>query len=110
MYKENYTNPGTKIYGDQIKDVNDLKITLASTVYAYSGYAIKPSANILDGNYVLKNGIDYMLSYSQNINVGKATVEITGKGKYTGKKKMYFTINQAKCNLQFKNAKVKNSY
>ena len=110
MYKENYTNPETKIYGDQIKDVNDLKITLASTVYVYSGYAIKPSANILDGNYVLKNGIDYMLSYSQNINAGKATVEITGKGKYTGKKKMYFTIKQANCNLQFKNTKVIKRY
>lgn len=79
-----------------------MKITLASTVYAYSGYAIKPSTNILDGNYVLKNGIDYMLSYSQNINVGKATVEITGKGKYTGKRKCILPLIRPNviCNLK----------
>ena len=47
---------------------------------------------------VLTNGTDYTVSYSNNINVGTATVTITGKGRYggtNGTKKLTFKITPA---------------
>lgn len=41
----------------------------------------------------LKAGTDYTLTYTNNINVGRAVVTITGKGKYTGKCTKSFKIN-----------------
>ena len=110
ILKENYTNPVTGIYGAQIKDVNELQITLSFAESVYSGYAQKPSMKVVDGSYVLKNGADYVLSYLKNIDAGKAVVKITGKGKYAGQKQMYFTIKQANCSLQFKYANVTKKY
>ena len=48
------------------------------------------------GNTVLKNGTDYTVSYSNNKNVGKATVKITGKGKYGGVITKTFKIKSCK--------------
>jgi hypothetical protein len=42
----------------------------------------------------LKNGTDYTVSYSNNINPGKATLIIKGKGDYAGTKKINFVIKQ----------------
>ncbi len=41
----------------------------------------------------LTEGTDYTLRYSNNLNVGKATIYITGKGNYTGKRIRTFKIN-----------------
>lgn len=40
----------------------------------------------------LKEGTDYTLTYSNNTEIGKADVIITGKGEYSGKKKVSFNI------------------
>ena len=45
---------------------------------------------------VLKENVDYTLSYKKNINAGTATVTITGMGGYTGKKNVNFKINKIK--------------
>ena len=43
---------------------------------------------------VLEEGVDYSLSYENNINVGTATVTITGMGNYTGEVQKTFAINR----------------
>ena len=43
-------------------------------------------------NKTLKNGKDYKVAYSNNVNPGTATVKITGKGKYSGTVKKTFKI------------------
>lgn len=65
----------------------------------YSGSAIRPQADVrvragadTDGTGQLREGIDYTLSYSNNVNVGTAKVLITGKGKYTGSRTVTFRI------------------
>ena len=60
----------------------------------YTGSPITPSVTITaSSGTVLKQGVDYTLSYANNINVGTATVTITGKGSYAGEsKKMTFNI------------------
>ncbi|MCR4702994.1 MAG: RICIN domain-containing protein [Saccharofermentans sp.] len=78
-------NPATK-------DISGLTFTgIASQTY--TGSEIKPSVTIKDGSKTLVSGTDYTLAYSNNINKGTATVTITGKGSYTGSKKMTFAIN-----------------
>lgn len=46
-------------------------------------------------DYILENGKDYTLTYSNNINAGTATVTVTGKGIYTGTVTKTFVINKA---------------
>lgn len=50
----------------------------------YTGRAIKPNVVVKSGNKTLKKNIDYTVTYGKNTNVGKATMTIKGKGKYTG--------------------------
>ncbi len=75
------------------------KKSIASTVIpnienvTYTGSEIKPTLHITDGNYALQEGVDYTLSYENNINPGTATVKITGIGKYEGTISKTFTIN-----------------
>lgn len=60
----------------------------------YTGSAITPKPTIRDANNtVLVSGTDYTVSYSNNVNVGTATVKITGKGLYKDQTKtLYFNI------------------
>ena len=60
----------------------------------YTGSPITPKLTIRgSNNETLVNGTDYAVTYSNNINVGSATVKITGKGLYEGQNKtMYFNI------------------
>ena len=67
---------------------------LSTTAYTYNGKAKTPSVTVKDskGN-TLKKDRDYTVKYESGRKVpGKYTVTITFKGKYTGTKKLYFTI------------------
>ncbi len=48
----------------------------------YTGYAIKPAVTVSVSNTILTKDVDYSVSYSNNINVGQATVVVQGKGDY----------------------------
>jgi len=61
----------------------------------YTGSAIKPSVTVKDGTRILTSGTDYTVGYSNNINVGTATVTITGKGNYKGTNSTTFEIVKA---------------
>ena len=68
---------------------------------AYTGSAITPVpvlSKILNGSskYTLVKDTDYTLSYSNNTNVGTATITATGKGNFTGTKIITFNIVQIK--------------
>lgn len=59
-------------------------LTVAPQWNQYTGSPIKPNVLLKDGETTLKEGTDYTLTYSNNIEIGTATVTITGKGNYTG--------------------------
>ena len=59
---------------------------------AYTGSEIRPQSTVKFGDIKLKNGTDYSLSYSNNTEPGKATITITGKGNFTGSRRISFTI------------------
>lgn len=91
-YKDGSSCLTTDINGD--RQLRDCKVTLNTTSYVYNGYTKKPSVTVKDGATKLTKGIDYAVSYSDNINVGTAKVTITGLGDYTGKVTKSFTIKQ----------------
>ena len=58
----------------------------------YTGSALTPKPRVVLKGVTLVEGTDYELSYSNNVEVGTATVTITGKGDYTGTKRVTFEI------------------
>ncbi|MBR5338172.1 MAG: InlB B-repeat-containing protein, partial [Lachnospiraceae bacterium] len=58
----------------------------------YTGKAITQTPTVKVNGVSLKEGTDFVLSYKNNINVGTATMTVTGKGDYTGTKDVYFEI------------------
>lgn len=58
----------------------------------YTGSAVVPEIVISDNGTVLKENVDYKLAFANNVEPGKATVTITGLGKYTGEVVLNFTI------------------
>ena len=111
-----YTNVNGKVYYGAWSDVksiktanNDITKATVSGIFtkAFTGKAITQNVTVKVGNTVLKNGTDYTVSYSNNKKVGKATVKITGKGKYGGVITKTFKINPAKQQIQKLTAKSK---
>ena len=111
-----YTNVNGKVYYGAWSDVKSIKtanndITKASvsgiSTKAFTGKAITQNVTVKIGNTILKNGTDYTVSYSNNKKVGKATVKITGKGRYGGVITKTFKINPAKQEIQKLTAKSK---
>ncbi len=81
------------------KDISKLTISKISNK-SYTGKAVKPAVTIKDGDYKLKKGTDYTVSYKNNTKIGTATVTIKGKGNYTGTKTLTFKIVPAKTTLK----------
>lgn len=74
----------------------------------YTGKEICPTIRIQNGNTNLVNGEDYTVSYSNNTNIGTATVTITGIGDYTGVITKYFNIVEKKILLDISKTKINN--
>ncbi len=68
----------------------------------YTGKALTQNLKVKLGNNNLKVGTDYTVSYKNNKNAGTATITITGKGNYTGKKTVKFKIKKAANSLNVK--------
>lgn len=66
----------------------------------YNGKQQKPSVKVTVMNTELKKGTDYTVGYTQNKNIGKATITITGIGNYEGTKKVAFYIVPKKAALK----------
>ena len=94
--KGNYT--GTKVVTFKIVEPEVVLVDISTaTVNAiadktYTGVGITPKPVVKVGSTTLVEGTDYTLTYSNNVNVGTATITITGKGNYTGTKVVTFKI------------------
>ena len=58
----------------------------------YTGAAVTPQLAISYAGKPLAQGIDYTVSYAGNVNIGTATVTVTGIGSYYGAKTATFEI------------------
>ena len=87
-----------RVYG-RLVSLSDTSIRLDSAIVkarvsdrAYTGSAQEPKPTVVAAGSVLKEGADYTLSYSNNVNVGTASVTIKGKGNYRGSVTKNFEI------------------
>ena len=103
--KGNYTGSVSKTF--KIKN-NFKKATVSGiSTKAFTGKNITQSITVKYNGKTLKKGTDYTVSYSNNKNIGTATVKIAGKGSYTGTITKTFKINPAKQEIQKLTAKSK---
>ena len=87
-----------RVYG-RLVSLSDTSIRLDSAIVkarvsdrAYTGSAQEPKPTVVAAGSVLREGTDYTLSYSNNVNVGTASVTIKGKGNYRGSVTKNFEI------------------
>ncbi len=83
-------------------DISSASIAAVGPFEYDNGNEIKPTPAITLGEKLLENGVDYDLSYADNINVGTATLTATGKGEYQGTVSTTFQITKAKGSLKLK--------
>lgn len=75
---------------------------------SYTGKAIKPAVTVTDfiikegKNRTLKNGVDYTVAYSDNVDIGYGVATIKGKGDYTGQISVNYRIVPKKTTLKVK--------
>lgn len=85
---------------DSVKTINtnafykcpNLTLICLSDSFEYTGKSIKPKVTVSNGSDVLTLNTDYVIRYSDNIEIGTASVIIAGRGKYTGRIIKTFTI------------------
>lgn len=84
-----------KTYTPSLSSVSAWNIELKQTSFTYNEKEQKPDVVVTDGTILMRKGMEYTVSYNNNINAGRATVKITGRGEYTGSISKGFTINKA---------------
>ncbi len=75
--------PSVTIEPPDTIDLSDATVTVIPDS-VYTGNEIMPSPEIILDGMTLIEGTDYNVTYSDNINAGKAALTITGTGNYTG--------------------------
>ena len=93
------TNNKITIEGIKRNINSNMEVKLSKTVVLYTGSAIEVPISVVDSftGKALWNGRDYKVVYSNNLEVGKASVQVSGIGKdYTGTVLLNFTIFPAK--------------
>lgn len=79
-----------------IRSVATADMKLSTSTYVYDGKAKKPGVTVKIGDRELKNGVDYTISYQNNVNIGNsAKVVVTGKGIFKGSASKTFVIKMA---------------
>lgn len=88
--KGNYTGSVTKTFeiikaNTGAENISKKRIRFKTAVTSIFGYAqgkeIKPEIVVESGLDELQENVDYTVSYSNNINVGTATITVTGIGE-----------------------------
>ena len=99
-----HVTDGILTYTDVSGDVN---ISGISDV-TYDGTYQTPSPTVTtESGTKLYEGEDYRLSYSNNRNAGRASVQVIGIGRYAGRlnQTVYFTIKQAPLTIQVRDVR-----
>lgn len=94
--KGNYSGTITKEFTITPADISQLTASLSADIFRYNGAEQKPSVTVKSRDKMLVLDTDFTVSYSDNIDVGTATVNITGQGNYTGSMTRTFTITNAR--------------
>ena len=67
------------------KDITASDITMGEIKnQSYTGIAVEPEVLLYAGDQQLQSGKDYTVTYENNVNIGTASVTVSGVGNYTG--------------------------
>lgn len=91
-YAKKYGIPYVVSDGTDSKNLSKANISGLKASYAYNGKPQKPQVTVKLNGKKLKQNTDYKVSYANNKNTGKATIEIKGIGAYKGTIKKTFKI------------------
>lgn len=86
--------------------IKNATVTGVKSSYTYNGKKQTPTPSVALDGATLVNGTDYTVTYSNNKNVGTATVTIKGIGNYTDEIEVAFEITKAKNPVTLNKAKV----
>ena len=91
--KGNYTGTVSATFTISPKDISKAVVQKINS-RTYSGSAFKPTPTVtVDGKRIYQSKGEFVYGYKNNVNVGIATVTVTGKGNYKGTVSKTFTIN-----------------
>lgn len=91
MYNNDMTSGG-------LIDISEMTVRMSSVLAmgyhtsTYTGKPIEFDLKLGNGSTALTEGVDYTVSYSNNINPGTGYITLTGKGKYMGEQTISFFI------------------
>lgn len=90
--KTNTPTPSKTTTKNQVTSLSQLKISPIANQF-YTGRAVTPALNVVTstGKKLVVNK-DYTVKYTNNVNIGIATVEVNGKGSYLDSAKATFKI------------------
>lgn len=89
------------VIGDDLKD---LKASIAAIDdQVYTGKEIKPAVVVTVDKETLKEGEDYTVAYSNNVNAGSADVVVTGINDYSGTIDTTFNITKGQQTIEMTN-------
>lgn len=91
--KGNYSGSVSKTFRITARAINDVEVTVPDTVF--TGEQVKPDVVVSYGNYQFINNSDYTLSFKDNVNIGTASVVVTGKNHLSGSRTVTFPIEKA---------------
>lgn len=80
-------------------DVSNASIELNGKSFTYNGNPIEPVVSVKMGDITLVQGVDYTVAYTDNIEVGTATVTVTGKNPYKGTCSETYTISKGQSSI-----------
>lgn len=78
------------------KSITDSDVSLSQTIYQYDGESKTPYVIVTCDGVELKETFDFEVVYENNVEVGTATVIVTGEGNYEGTVTKNFTIRDLK--------------
>lgn len=91
--KGNFTGSTVKNFSIIGHDINAEDVIVADIPnQAYTGEKVTPSLAITCGEYKLERDQDYKVMYDNNVEIGTATVTITGIGNFSGERSATFEI------------------
>ena len=98
--QKNFTGSRTAVFQIRQSFEGEISVTGLENAFVYTSKPIEPQVEVLANGKPLVNGVDYTLSYKNNINAndvsgGKpAYVIVNGAGEYAGEKRFKFTISR----------------
>ncbi|MGI6217648.1 MAG: cell wall-binding repeat-containing protein [Coriobacteriales bacterium] len=93
--KGNYKDSATATFTVSQKSISGATVTLDPTKIEFTGSQVIPGVKVVVAGKTLKEGTDYSVDFSGNVNVGTATATVKGKGNYKDSASATFTISPA---------------